>query len=140
MTGRCRGCCFGKPTSLPWGVRFPEHSAAGTYARMMAERLHQPSIMLHPTQLYSAFNGLVIFILLMAFEKKLVKRGATFGAFLLLYGIARFTVDFFRFYESNMHVLGSLGLNQLLSLLLCAAGVWLLLRKSEAVSVPVSSK
>lgn len=125
------GCCYGKPTSLPWGVHFPDGCAANYYSKQMAESLSLSSVNLHPTQLYASLYGLIIFLLLLLFERQVNKRGGTFGAFLVLYGISRFALDFFRFYEENMRVLIGLTLNQLLSLGLLILGVVLLLRKAE---------
>jgi phosphatidylglycerol:prolipoprotein diacylglycerol transferase len=125
------GCCYGKPTSLPWGVQFPDTCAAGYYSRQMAEALSLPVVHLHPAQLYASLYGLVIFLLLLLFERRLKKLGGTFGAFLLLYGISRFVLDFFRFYEENMRIFIDLTLNQLLSVGLVALGLVLLLRRDE---------
>ena len=44
------------------------------------------------------------------------------GVFLILYGISRFTVDFFRYYESQMQV-GFLYLNQVISVCMIAGGM-----------------
>ncbi len=51
------GCCFGKPTSLPWGVTFTDEAAA----RLSGTPLH---ISLHPTQLYEAAAEFFNFLLL----------------------------------------------------------------------------
>jgi phosphatidylglycerol:prolipoprotein diacylglycerol transferase len=140
------GCCYGKPTFLPWGIQFPDGCAAHYYSRQMADTLSLPSVHLHPTQLYASMYGLVIFLLLILFERLVRKRGATFGAFLVLYGISRFILDFFRYYEENMRVFLELTLNQFLSIGLVGLGVVLLLRKvgengvEPAVQEPSESK
>ncbi|MGD9040706.1 MAG: prolipoprotein diacylglyceryl transferase, partial [Desulfobacteraceae bacterium] len=48
------GCCYGKPTDLPWAVTF-------THPQSLAPL----NIPLHPTQLYSSFSGFIIFGVLM---------------------------------------------------------------------------
>lgn len=122
------GCCFGAPTSLPWGIVFPPTSPAGIYARSFAPG----SVPLHPTQLYASAASLVIVCLLLAADQRLLrKRGSVFGAFLVLYGIDRFIIDFFRYYESNMVAFG-LSLNQLLSIVLVLGGLLLLLRSARS--------
>jgi phosphatidylglycerol:prolipoprotein diacylglycerol transferase len=132
------GCCFGAPTELPWGVVFPPESPAGIYERGLAE--HAGGIVsLHPTQLYASVYALVIFLFLLLSENKLVKRGAAFGALLVFYGVFRFTLDFFRYYEENMRVFMSLTLNQLISVLLFVIGMYLLTRKT-ALKTKVVSK
>lgn len=120
------GCCFGAPTTVPWGVIFPPTSPAGVYARSVATG----AVALHPTQLYASFASLVIVLLLLVLERRLPRNGGVFGAFLVLYGIDRFTVDCFRFYESNMIALG-LSLNQLLSIALVLLGVILLVKRAR---------
>jgi len=118
------GCCFGKCTTVPWGMVFPPSSPAGLYARSLSAG----TIALHPTQLYSSISNLIIFIVLMKLDSRLKKRGSMFGAFLALYGVERLTVDFFRYYEPNMVAFG-LSLNQILSIILVLLGLWLLLRR-----------
>lgn len=123
------GCCFGSQTSLPWGVVFPSNSPAGAYARTLAATGGE-SVHLHPAQLYASAYGLIIFLVLILSERRLVKRGATFGALLAFYGVFRFTLDFFRYYEENMRVLMGLTLNQVLSVGLVAVGLYFLARKT----------
>lgn len=126
------GCCYGKPTLSSWGVDFPPSTEAGQSAADAARALGLESIHLHPTQLYSSFYGLVIFATVLLAGRFTRKRGATFGLLLVLYGISRFVVDFFRFYEENARVLFSLTFNQLISIGLFLLGVYLLARKLPA--------
>ena len=51
------GCCYGKPTSLPWGVTFTSPIAA----RISGTPL---DVSLHPTQLYEAAAEFLNFLLL----------------------------------------------------------------------------
>jgi phosphatidylglycerol:prolipoprotein diacylglycerol transferase len=131
------GCCYGKVTTLPWAVQFPSGCAADIYAREQALALSLPRVGLHPTQLYSSAYGLIIFGLLMGVGGRLKKQGGTFGLFLVLYGISRFSIDFFRYYESNMRVLMGLTLNQVLSAGLFLIGLFLLFR--PAGKAPLSA-
>jgi phosphatidylglycerol:prolipoprotein diacylglycerol transferase len=79
------GCCYGGETSLPWAVTFTDpHSLA---------RLHIP---LHPTQLYEAGSGLVLFFFLIGMEKRRSYDGQIFWLFLLLYSLVRFLIEFVR--------------------------------------------
>ena len=116
------GCCFGKACALPWGVKFPGQSPAGA---IMGD------VHLHPTQLYSSSYALLIFALLMWLNARKSFDGALTAAFLILYGISRFTVDFFRFYESQMQI-GFLDLNQIISLLMIAGGVFIFFKHKQA--------
>ncbi|RMI04822.1 MAG: prolipoprotein diacylglyceryl transferase [Calditrichaeota bacterium] len=114
------GCCFGKACDLPWGVQFPPTSPAGAI---------MGPVHLHPTQLYSSFYGLIIFGVLMWLERRQPQPGTLSAVFLVLYGVARFTVDFFRFYESQMFVFPGLDVNQLISLVMLGTGAMLLWKK-----------
>jgi phosphatidylglycerol:prolipoprotein diacylglycerol transferase len=82
------GCCFGKPTGLPWGVVFPEGSAAAV--------AHGSGNPVHPTQLYTALAAFVIFGLLLWYRRRKPFPGAVAIALFLLYAVSRFTIEFFR--------------------------------------------
>jgi phosphatidylglycerol:prolipoprotein diacylglycerol transferase len=79
------GCCYGKETSLPWGVTFTDPNS-----------LARLNVSLHPTQLYDAVNGLIIFFVLNWMEKKKSFDGQIFWFFLLLYSVTRFFIEMFR--------------------------------------------
>ena len=111
------GCCFGEPTSCPTGVVFPPGSPAGH---------HHPGVEIHPTQIYSALYGLVIFAALMLLDRKERFDGFLFSWLCILYGVARFAVDFFRHYEDSAIVFGGLTDNQVISILLMIFGAVLL--------------
>ena len=79
------GCCYGKPCTLPWSVTFTDpHSLA---------RLGVP---LHPTQLYSVAANILIFTLLWWLYPRRKFEGQVFFSYVLLYGLARFIIEFFR--------------------------------------------
>jgi phosphatidylglycerol:prolipoprotein diacylglycerol transferase len=106
------GCCFGRPTECVTGLVFPAGSPAGyTFA----------DIPVHPTQLYASLYGLLIFLALLLLEKKHSFEGYTFGFLCILYGAARFIVDFFRYYEDSA-MWGPLTASQVLSLGLVVVG------------------
>ena len=84
------GCCYGTPTSLPWGVTFTDTFAASN----VGTPLH---VALHPTQLYDGGAELLILLFLLLTEKWWRRRaGWTFWVYILLYGISRFVVEMFR--------------------------------------------
>ena len=127
------GCCYGHPTDHAWGMVFPPDSPAGAAAIAIAQERGLDHVALHPTQLYSSLKGLVIFSALMLLQPRLQKRGATLGLFLVLYGIGRFTIDFFRYYESNALVVAGLSFNPVISIVRFVLGLVLLLRKEKPV-------
>src|ERR671926_1283670 len=57
------GCCYGKPTKLPWGITFRDPFAAAN----VGTPLNEP---LHPTQLYEAGAEFVILMMLLWTERK----------------------------------------------------------------------
>jgi phosphatidylglycerol:prolipoprotein diacylglycerol transferase len=79
------GCCYGKPTTVAWGVIF-------TDPRSLA-RLNIP---LHPTQVYSSLSGFVIFIILMILTAKKKFEGQVLLWFLILHSASRLLVERFR--------------------------------------------
>ena len=83
------GCCYGKPTSLPWGV---------TFTNPVAERIAGTplGIPLHPTQLYESAAEFLNFLLLWWLSTRQKFTGQIFGTFFMLYGIERGTIEFFR--------------------------------------------
>jgi len=83
------GCCYGKPTALPWGV---------TFTNPVAERIAGTplGIPLHPTQLYESAAEFLNFLLLWWLSKRQKFTGQIFGTFFILYGIERGTIEFFR--------------------------------------------
>jgi phosphatidylglycerol:prolipoprotein diacylglycerol transferase len=84
------GCCFGKPTTLPWGITFTDTFAATNVGTPLG-------IPLHPTQLYEAGAEALILGLLLSTERKgRYFPGRTFWLYMLLYGISRFIIEFFR--------------------------------------------
>jgi len=84
---------------------------------------------IHPAQLYSSFSGFLIFGLLLLTERNQPFRGATFCRFLILYGLARFLLEFFRYCEPGQAAFLGLHDSQWISLamLVLGAGLWTVL-------------
>jgi phosphatidylglycerol:prolipoprotein diacylglycerol transferase len=84
------GCCYGKPTSLPWGVTFTDRFAALNSGTPL-------NVPLHPTQLYEAGAEAVILAVLLATESRGRRfAGRTFWLYILLYAVSRFAIEYFR--------------------------------------------
>ncbi len=81
------GCCYGKPSSLPWAVTFPYHSNP------------RP---VHPTQLYEFFLVLGLFIFLEWWWSRRKFAGENTLLVFSLYSVIRFVVEFFRFNTPDM--------------------------------------
>ncbi len=88
------GCCYGLPTTMPWGVRF-----------------HNPTLGVdtlpsHPTQLYEAIGLLILFVLLALYSRTIsrpsslaprpIYEGAVFIWWAIFYSVLRFVVEFWR--------------------------------------------
>ncbi|MCX8118327.1 MAG: prolipoprotein diacylglyceryl transferase [Desulfobacterota bacterium] len=111
------GELYGRVTSVPWAMIFPR---GGPHPR-------------HPSQLYEcALEGGLLFLLLWSLKDRGLPRGGLLALFLLLYGLFRFLVEFFR--EPDPHlgfVLGPLTLGQVFSLIMIGGGsaLYFILRK-----------
>jgi phosphatidylglycerol---prolipoprotein diacylglyceryl transferase len=79
------GCCYGTHCDLPWGVTFTDPLGAG-----------ETGSKLHPTQVYEALSGLLIYFILIALRKNKRFDGYLFFVLLLLYSIARPIIEVFR--------------------------------------------
>ena len=103
---------WGRVTTLPWGVVFPN---GGWVAR-------------HPSQLYESFlEGLVLFLILWFYSRQAKPQGAVSGLFLLCYGCFRFSIEFFREPDVQIGFLwGRLTEGQLLSLPMIFLGLLML--------------
>lgn len=113
------GCCYGRPTSVPWGVTF-KSQAAGMLAGTPL------GIRLHPTQLYEAADEFLNFALLVWLGGRQRFRGQIVGAYLVLYGIGRGTIEFFRGDPGRTMLFhGAVSLMQLVSIVLILAGAFL---------------
>ncbi len=84
------GCCWGKPTDLPWGVHFTELGNQYTGVPI-ANGVH-----LHPTQLYESFFMLLVFGGLVYLHKHKKFNGQVFIAYGAIYAIFRFLIEFIR--------------------------------------------
>jgi phosphatidylglycerol:prolipoprotein diacylglycerol transferase len=84
------GCCYGRPTDLPWGVTFTDPVAAANVGTPLGDPLH-------PTQLYDAGAELLILLFLLATERRgRPFPGRTFWGYMALYGVSRFIVEIYR--------------------------------------------
>jgi phosphatidylglycerol:prolipoprotein diacylglycerol transferase len=117
------GCCWGKPTNLPWAVTFTNPDAQAVGVPM--------GIPLHPTQLYESLSEFVICGILLFFARKNHRPGSLIGGYLALYGTVRFLVEFLREHDESNPLGLSISLEQWISLGLVAFGVWLIFSAKE---------
>jgi phosphatidylglycerol:prolipoprotein diacylglycerol transferase len=126
------GCCYGKPTGLPWGVVFTDPAAAANVGTPLG-------IKLHPTQLYDAGAELIILIVLLVTERRGKPfPGRTFWLYMLLYAISRFVVEVYRGDERG--TLMGVSTSQFVSIVIAPLAIWMLWRLSRrAAGVTVAA-
>ena len=84
------GCCFGGRPSVPWAITFTDPAAAANVGTPLG-------VPLHPTQLYEAGAELLILAFLLLWERRgRAFPGRTFWSYMLLYGVSRFVIEFYR--------------------------------------------
>ena len=117
------GCCFGKPTSLPWAIHFPaEHETHG--------------LGVHPTQIYDSLLNLALYAGLAWLYRRKKFDGQIFSAYLLGYALLRSFVECFRgdYMPSEYFFGGWVTPGQFVSLGIFAAGLilfWAMPRRME---------
>jgi phosphatidylglycerol:prolipoprotein diacylglycerol transferase len=119
------GCCFGVPTTKPWGITFTDPFAAVNVGTPL-------NVPLHPTQLYEAGAELVILVLLLATERRGKFAGRTFWLYMLLYAISRFIIEFYRGDERG--VIMGFSTSQFISLILAPLSLIMLIVLSRRES------
>ena len=128
------GCCYGKETTAFWGVTFT--------SKLAEERVGTPLYhALQPTQLFESAVELANFFVLTWMLKRKKFDGQVFGAYLILYGVARYFLEFLRGDPGRGEVFGNLMTGtQLISICLVIVGgfIWWL-RSNSPKSVPVEA-
>ncbi len=108
------GELWGKPTEKPWGMR----------PNFQSNSLH------HPSQLYEALGeGVIIFMVLWLIRNKPWVQNNFFSLFLILYGIVRFGIEFFRISPTEHIILEVLTTGQILCLIMIFFGIFLFQKK-----------
>jgi len=107
------GCCWGKPTSSWIGVRFTQKAAELTGV--------PTGQALIPTQLIEAGFNLLIFGFLIWLRRRRVFEGQVIFTYLIVYSIARFTIEFWR--DDPRGELFGMSTSQFISVVLFLAGI-----------------
>jgi phosphatidylglycerol:prolipoprotein diacylglycerol transferase len=116
------GELYGRVTDVPWAMVFP---SGGPFPR-------------HPSQLYEFFlEGVVLFTVLWVLKDRVSRSAVLTALFLILYGIIRFALEFFREPDVQLgYILGPFTMGQLLSASMVAVGGLLLfIRKNTGIKV-----
>jgi phosphatidylglycerol:prolipoprotein diacylglycerol transferase len=118
------GCCFGKPWGSSLALSFPPRSPA-SQSQFKADLLSsplEPSLPIHPTQIYEAAASFAIaaFLMLWLHGRKRYD-GQVFLAFVALYAGARFLLEFWR--ADDRGSLVGLSTSQLIGVALIAGAI-----------------
>ncbi|MDP2104457.1 MAG: prolipoprotein diacylglyceryl transferase [Desulfobulbaceae bacterium] len=102
------GELFGRETTMPWAMIFPE---GGPYPR-------------HPSQIYECLlEGVILFIILWKAKDRPHANGQMLSLFLIIYGLFRILVERFREPDPHIGFIGALTMGQILSVGMVALGL-----------------
>jgi phosphatidylglycerol:prolipoprotein diacylglycerol transferase len=119
------GCCWGKPTDLPWGVHFSK--LGSEYTGVPIYGPEGGDLHLHPTQLIESFTMLAVFAFLVWLHRRKKFSGQILITYGIIYSILRFSIEFIRDDPRGdllgLTTLTGLSTSQLVSLVVAAASV-----------------
>jgi phosphatidylglycerol---prolipoprotein diacylglyceryl transferase len=119
------GCCFGRPTDLPWAITFTH-----------PDTLAVPNVAVHPSQLYEAVLNVELFVVLSVLANRLpgwIGSGRLTALYLAGYGVIRVLVEATRG-DDRGPVWAGVTVTQWIAAACFAAGVALLMRRRPASS------
>jgi phosphatidylglycerol:prolipoprotein diacylglycerol transferase len=117
------GCCYGKPTTSAWALTFVDPRAHDLTGVPLG-------VPLYPTQIFHGLADLLLFLFLVIFYRRKRFDGMVFWSYVLLYGVLRFGIEFFRGDFRGEVFGGLLSTSQLISILAAAASIFFLVRLS----------
>jgi phosphatidylglycerol---prolipoprotein diacylglyceryl transferase len=82
---------WGKPTTLPWGVQYPE--AIIGWSAWLRENGLPPTTRVHPAPVYETLAYSAIFCLLWRFRRSELREGSLLWIYLVTSSIARFAIE-----------------------------------------------
>ncbi|MCX7017741.1 MAG: prolipoprotein diacylglyceryl transferase [bacterium] len=111
------GELYGRETSLPWGMIFPNPDYDGTNAPWTAPR--------HPSQLYEALGeGLMTLAVVWMAKRYIRNQGVITGVGIIWYASVRFCLELFREPDKQLgYYFGWMTMGQMLCLVMLAIGV-----------------
>jgi phosphatidylglycerol:prolipoprotein diacylglycerol transferase len=131
------GCCYGDmcdAQKIPWAVTFPRESApwVDQVKHGLIPLTASRSLPVHPTQLYSALDGLILVVLLSAFYPLRKRDGEVMALLMMTYPVSRFLIE--RLRNDEPAAFAGLTISQNISILLLACGVvyWFSLQRRAA--------
>lgn len=137
---------YGVPTSLPWGLRFPEGVPPTTAGNLRAWGIDIPAdipaqevLAVHPTQLYEVAALLFMFWMLWRLRNHQHATGWLASVYLMAVGIERFLVEFIRAKDDRM--VGMFTIAQVTSAIIFSVGVVLAIKwwKKDDLEIPANA-
>jgi len=104
------GCCYGRPTDLPWGIHFPPGHATG-------------GVPVHPTEIYDALDNFILYLLLAWLFRRKKFDGQVLATYLIGYAITRTIMEYFRGDYPIDHIHHGLTPGELVSIPIFIAGL-----------------
>lgn len=136
------GCCFGEVTNHPMGVTFPKYSPAWDrhIERELITRAAETPLPVIPTQLVHVIANASIFIFCYWMFKKWRKfEGSVFWTFMLLYGISRFVIEWYRDDHRGVWLGDMLSTSQLLGIpVIIGASIMLYVLRNRVPKPPLA--
>ncbi|HTK56351.1 MAG TPA: prolipoprotein diacylglyceryl transferase [Gemmatimonadales bacterium] len=129
---------YGRPTTLPWGMKFPQGMPPSTVANLRSQfgvdlpaDMDPTTVMaVHPTQLYEVVLMLAAFFVLWSWRTRAKGTGWLFGLYLVFAGCERFVIEIFRAKDDRFF--GPFTLAQVVSVVLVAVGATIMARRAGA--------
>jgi phosphatidylglycerol:prolipoprotein diacylglycerol transferase len=117
------GCCYGDRCDLPWAVSFPARSApwVDQVKHGLLPEAAQWSLPVHPTQLYSTLDGLILLVLLTAYFPLRKRDGEVMALLMVTYPVTRFLIESLRNDEGAFFA--GMTISQNISFVVFGAGV-----------------
>ncbi|MEN9732446.1 MAG: prolipoprotein diacylglyceryl transferase [Verrucomicrobiota bacterium] len=119
------GCCYGRPTQLPWAIHFPTGHASG-------------GVGIHPSQIYESLLNLAFFIALMWGFRRRRFPGQIFAIYLMGYALLRAFTEWFRgdYDRLSQPLSGSFTPGQSTGLIILVAGIALYFTLKPRAAAP----
>jgi phosphatidylglycerol:prolipoprotein diacylglycerol transferase len=131
---------YGRPWTSRWAVQFPEGSPASTVANMASVFKTTPPpgtapqtvLGVYPTQLYEVVLAFLMFLVLWRLRQHDHAEGWLFGMYLVLAGVERFAIEFFRAKDDRFF--GPITTAQVVAVTVAAIGIYLLKTRRRSVA------
>jgi len=121
------GCCYGKPTSLPWAITYPDapihHPLAGTPV--------------HPSPIYESIADFISALIAYEIFRRSKRKGISMLLVIMLYATARFLLEFLRGdIERGFVISDKISTSQFISILIFIPALILFIRQMRRPAEP----